>query len=243
MTYNICFACNGLLSSISYTKDSTYYLCKQCGCWNKIPRGSYSDIIQGGYHIPSPTDISKSKNKFEGLLIQLESYVGKGCLFDVATGIGGMLALAKDRGWKKYDGNELRTEHIQAAKKHYGIHVRLGHFVIQCIIDQYDVIVFHHGIEHLRNPYLAIHRAIDRLKPNGYIYLTHPCLPESNEFYLRKYADWSESIGCHKYEWTYKSFEYFVNQFRYLKVVNTGCGPKDDKNAVCPIQHWLLRKR
>ena len=242
---NICGICS--CSSLKqHDKLKNYYKCSNCNTWNKLPRHEQNDLISGGYKYPDANDTFNSFSKFKPLILKFEKLVPVKTIYDVATGIGGLPYLAKLRKWDVYGGNELRIENVHCARMLYGINLDLDYFEDVKMEMKFGVVVCHHGLEHMNNPITVLDKMIDRTVKGGIIYLEHPCIP--NDDYLERYADGSESLGAHSYEWTFESFKYFITCVRNMKqtkIIESKCGWETVNNLhayIPPVQYWLLRK-
>lgn len=240
-----CGACNGILNDKPIEIDSLYE-CLQCGCYNRLPRREHKDVV--GFMAeckPTPDEISKTYNKYNGLMSKIMSYegisYGSGKRFwDVACGLGGLMKKAADCGYI-VDGNDIRPEVAEAGMSAYGLHITVGHFEhIPIEAESLDLITFYHGIEHLLAPHAALLKAAEVLKIDGLVYMQHPNIPEGM---AARYCDKSNSVGGHAYEWTFESFKQFIAQFNQFEVLLAkGFDPNLESN-VAPIQEWILRRR
>jgi SAM-dependent methyltransferase len=164
--------------------------------------------------------------KFQALIRLLESYSDTRALFDVCCGVGGLMYLAKQRGWDYVLGCELNTGHVQYALEEFGIEILYGEFEDVVHEPEFGAVVFHHGIEHCRFPKRCVRKALDILVPGGVVYFGHPNSETVEEM---------EKAG-HVHEWSHASFEYFLKQFPELSLVSAT--EPDSK----PAQSWLLKK-
>ena len=243
MNSELCGACAAKeLSDNPIIKD--LFECKMCGCFNRLPRHKFTDIP---YTI-SKCSLSKEAAEIDSLhyinvLLDMEIYrkIENGLLWDVGCYIGGLVWQANKRGWRAH-GNDIQKEHIEYGRDVYNVNIFEGHFEELPIVKNcYDVVIFHHGIEHIIDPIKAIQKAISILRDDGIIYLSHPCIP-SKEL-LHQYADTSTSVGGHLYEWTYESFKFFVSLFEILEVEKCYVGSRDGKSIIPSTQTWVLRKK
>jgi SAM-dependent methyltransferase len=196
-------------------------------------------IGKGNYSLPTPNEVVRIKvnsiEKFRTLMSKLESLSPKQKLFDVCCGMGGLIRLSEQKGWEA-EGNELNTKLVPFLRETYNITVHEQEFE-SCNFksESYGAIVFHHGIEHVRNPALALSKALDMLVPKGVIYLAHPMmLADDPDYYMEK--------SGHVHEWTYFSFGLFISQFD-VEVLEEGhsTGLAGQKNP--PVQYWWLCKK
>src|SRR3989344_3752672 len=103
----------------------------------------------------------------------LERYAPKGKLLDVGCAIGGLLQVAKKRGWDAY-GTEL-TKHASAYCRKNGLKVETGTLQKSRFPGNYfDAITFTGSLEHMQNTLREMRLANKKLKGKGILLLTVP---------------------------------------------------------------------
>ncbi len=238
-----CGACHGPLEDTPLESIPNLFRCKECECYNRLPKRQHADTI--GFLAtcnPSEDEIIKTLEKFKVLVADIAHWYfpPRGKSWDIACGLGGLVKSMQDVGFEA-TGNDIRPEVVKEGNRIYGIEMQHGHFEHLMIEkESIDVITCFHGIEHTLAPYTVMVKALEVLKPGGLIYLAHPDIVKHE--YANKYCDKSGSIGGHSYEWTHKSFEKFIEQFPELSIMHSVSGSPNLDSNVPPTQEWLLKK-
>jgi SAM-dependent methyltransferase len=122
--------------------------------------------VAGGSDEISPAHVHR--------LDELERWVGKGRLVDLGSGLGHLVARARDSGWDAI-GVEPSTWAAQWSRRRYGI------TVYDCQLDQaplqpasVDVVHANHVLEHVLDPIGCLRRAYQVLRPGGILVIEVP---------------------------------------------------------------------
>lgn len=207
----------------------SWITCPGCGVftnmqWHDTPIQLAEQIRQ------VPKEIISDITKFVQIL---DSMNAGGPLYDVCAYIGTLPYLCRLRGFYGV-GNEISPGAIAVAKNLFDVVLQYGEFEdLDCAVGVYGEVVFHHGIEHVREPARAIAKAIDMLRPGGHIYLAHPVMRDRT---------WLSTFGhyAHRHEWTFEAFARLIARFGpQVEIVDAGYGEFDTQDSA---QHWLLRK-
>lgn len=224
-----CRACDEFVKFIEFSQH--FEECPNCGVWkNKrdlLDKHFQDTGVETENWLLTRADIEK----FVPVLAQIETLSPIGTLLDVGCSYGYLLWLAKLRGWKAI-GVDVKQSAQQAAVVKFRAKVMLGEFEDMDIDGEFDCIVFHHGIEHLRRPKKAIEKALEGIRKDGIIYMQHPVMQESDEL-ARGHMD-----AGHQYEWTFLAFRDFLRQFP-VKVVFNNEGEYRGGH-VPPSQTWII---
>lgn len=221
------------MSDLSIELGYDFQECLTCGVWVNVV-----DLLAGGYPDgPVNTDWKLLRNdieKFIPILSGLECVSGnKGVLVDVGCSTGYLLWLAKLRGWKDAVGVDVKQSAADAARELFGVQVNVGEFEKFDLEDfKADCIVFHHGIEHVREPKKAVEKALDILTPDGIIYFQHPVQNPNKDI-----AKFQISSG-HQHEWTFKAFDNFIQRFPVGVLEKSNGGHKD--GLIPASQTWII---
>jgi len=228
--------------------------CKHERCVWKVINGDFSECLNCHVYrnhtnlleerpipqdIEAPLDVAEIKHcveKYTPVLLEIEKYhkdlgLETKSLYDIACGCGGLVWLARTRGWVT-GGCDINLSHQRNAKEFLGIDIDID-FDKTVFSQRIGCFVFHHGIEHMDKPKETIEKAIDNLVENGIIYFQHPVMPEGTALLT--------NTG-HQYEWTWEAFDNFIKQFYYIDVLWATHGRWDGSSGV-PSQTWIVRKK
>jgi len=185
--------------------------CSHCGVFrndtNPDPAKLYCTPINTDWNL-----VRADVEKFIPILDSVSRLTSGRRIYDVNCGIGGLVWLAKLRGWTYCGGNDINPYAVQAAKDLFGITLACGEFDESRVIGQsLDVVVFHHGIEHCKSPFKAVEAVRSHMPRGSIIYFSHPLIP--TEAHL-------EQLGCnaHSFEWTKESFRNFLGYLNIPKI-------------------------
>jgi SAM-dependent methyltransferase len=110
----------------------------------------------------------------ETLLARFDHYRRRGRLLDVGFGAGGLLRVARDRGWSTH-GVETSPTAVEVGRVAGLGTLHHGDFLqVDLERGSYDVVVMTELIEHLPVPMPFLLRASEMLRPGGLLYMTTP---------------------------------------------------------------------
>ncbi|RPI15528.1 MAG: class I SAM-dependent methyltransferase [Ignavibacteriae bacterium] len=162
------------------------FRCKNCGVQFMNPQ--YSDVYlseyYSGYSVDEPQWEEPLLYCHDYYLSLIEKYVNKGNLLDVGSGKGYMLAAAKKRGWEAagYDVDEKWNEKLS---RKLDVEIKSGNFLELEWKTEFNAVVMHHVIEHLKNPLLYIRKIYELLKKDGVLFLALPNINSRSAVFKR----------------------------------------------------------
>ncbi|MBN2246652.1 MAG: class I SAM-dependent methyltransferase [Candidatus Aminicenantes bacterium] len=157
---------------LSRCQNCTHVFANPCPS-TKLINSLYARIKDPDYE----QEASGRGKNFKRILSRLEKiHPEKGVLFDVGAATGILLNNALNRGWHP-DGVETSLWGVETAEKKYGIIVRLGNFsTLSALPKKVTAVTMVDIIEHIPDPYTAVSRAYEILKPGGTLCLVTPDL-------------------------------------------------------------------
>ena len=138
---------------------------------------------------------------------------GKGTLIDVGCGVGTLLGLAREQGWKGI-GFDPSIESVNVARG-----VGLEAYTQQwppCPLSSntVDAVTFINVLDLLSNPFTAIKEAWRVLRPNGLMYIRVPNGPVHIALYrILPHVLFRKMNGLHLFGFGKKSFMYHLPPF------------------------------
>lgn len=187
-------------------------------------------------HIPTTEELTKhyegygrddflsdiTIKRYHELLDQFEPYRKTGKLFDVGSGIGYFLEVAKERGWEIY-GNEFTEEAVEICTSK-GASMHLGPLKTMPIEPgAFDVVTSFEVIEHTNDPHSDIEAILQMMREGGLFYCTTPNFAAMSRKLLK--ADWNIiAYPEHLSYYTPKTMKRLLKAypFRVKKVQTTG---------------------
>ena len=121
-------------------------------------------------------DLSKERefkiNNWYGNSIKHVTDMSPGTILDIGAGMGFFLS-ALDVGWEKYaiEISEYSSSRISENVDQVTLYNKIDDITKE---NYFDVVMFYHVIEHLRNPHEVLKRIHQVLKPNGTIIVGTP---------------------------------------------------------------------
>lgn len=222
-----CRCCDKLYGPISVDGlGSRWATCPRCGVfyncdWHDTPAGNIRLDLK---------EVIADIGKFVPILDALQA---EGPLYDVCAYIGTLPYLCRLHGITAI-GNEISPAAIAVAKEIFGIDLEFGQFEeLGHPSGTYSEIVFHHGIEHVRDPAIAVAHALDLLRNDGKgkMYFSHPVMRDFNDVL-------TNGLQGHRHEWTFEAFDWFLKRFPNIEILNSG----HSEYGPGAGQHWLIRK-
>jgi 2-polyprenyl-3-methyl-5-hydroxy-6-metoxy-1,4-benzoquinol methylase len=131
----------------------------------------------------------------------LETYVpSKGALLDIGSGKGHLLAAALQRGWNA-KGYEIDCTLAKELSSKLGAEIQCGDFPTLGWQDgQFDAVVMHHVLEHLKNPASYLQAIRTMLTEHGVLFLVLPnihSLSSRVKFFLEKLHLRTKNVGAY----------------------------------------------
>lgn len=152
--------------------------CRECGLVYVSPRlteAALGSLYSEDYHISSPAEVKEERERFfkEKIAI-ISQYQTGGKILDVGCSTGRFLKEAKATGWDTY-GIDVSEDALRYARQNYGLEVRAEK------LDEskfepafFDAVTMLDSIEHMPDPYQALLKAKEILKPEGFIFISTP---------------------------------------------------------------------
>ena len=112
------------------------------------------------------------RNIFKATLKKILKYKKKGSVLEVGSSTGLLLTLFLDVGWE-VTGVEPSKKSVEYAKNH-GIRTINKTFEKADIDGKYDVVIFNHVLEHLKDPEEVLKKAYGLLKDDGILVINVP---------------------------------------------------------------------
>jgi SAM-dependent methyltransferase len=154
--------------------------CGECGLrWVLDPPtgDEFAALYTSGFYEPAPARGGRLVGRLHRLnnAIRIRELRGitPGRLLDVGCGKGRFLAAARDAGWEVL-GVEFAPASAEAARAAYGIEVAIGDFVELPLEGSFDAVTMWHVLEHLPDPFAAVARAAELLRPGGRLVVSVP---------------------------------------------------------------------
>lgn len=173
--------------------------CPSCGLEFLSPRPLFSQLAAKVYGLGyNPTEVippSGVHAHLERQFRRLEELLERGgSLLDVGCGSGTFLRLAAERGWQA-NGTDI---HLDPAAEGSGARLwrgRLGE--IDFGQERFDVVRFHHVLEHTQNPLDELRRAHGLLSDGGVLLLSVPNLAGLSP----RLKSWQSRLGLKTHRW------------------------------------------
>jgi SAM-dependent methyltransferase len=177
-----CPSCSGSTHTVLFVKRGYPIVrCDSCTLVFANPQVDESVVLdeyrEGGSNdlwvdvLTSPRQLEMDREKFAGILDELESYRGDGTMLDVGTSIGLFLRLAHDRGWTG-PGTEFGKRALAYARDELDLDV--VETPIEELDGEYDVVTVLSVLEHVNRPREFLGHVRRLLKPGGATYLIVP---------------------------------------------------------------------
>ncbi len=163
--------------------ESVLRRCKRCGLLYYSPRltepvlkGIYSgtsDAYDYAHYLAERHRAMRRAGRCLKLIRRFGGTSTAGRLLDVGCGHGFYLQVARQHGWEAV-GVEPAEPVAEFARRQFGLQVVTGDFEHAELEPPFDVIMFHHVLEHLRHPKQALRKANQLLRDGGLLLLSVP---------------------------------------------------------------------
>jgi 2-polyprenyl-3-methyl-5-hydroxy-6-metoxy-1,4-benzoquinol methylase len=161
--------------------------CKQCGMISVNPHFSEKglDYFYNNYFENRLNFVDLKDKRKEMYLLDrdwINKYITAGKVLDIGCGGGEFLGTFSDQ-WEKC-GIDLTDDALEHARIEYGISTYKGKIWETDVGYNYDLVMLRGVIEHFRDPITVLKKAVEVLKPGGYLYLTATPAGDSFAFYV-----------------------------------------------------------
>ncbi|MDI6793556.1 MAG: class I SAM-dependent methyltransferase [bacterium] len=174
-----CNICGSDYSRLLVIKNSFQVVkCRECGLVYVSPRlteAALGSIYSEDYHISSPAEVKEERvGFFKEKIVLISQYQAGGKILDVGCSTGSFLKEARSAGWDTY-GIDVSEDALQYARGNYGLEVTAGKLDDSEFEPAFfDAITMLDSIEHMPDPYRALLKAKEILKPDGFIFISTP---------------------------------------------------------------------
>jgi SAM-dependent methyltransferase len=121
-------------------------------------------------------------------------------MLEVGSGIGGALAVFKERGWDA-TGVEPDARMAEFGAKRFGVTIDAGFFLRGTFPSgSFDLVYTNHAYEHFRDPHAITEAIADVLKPGGYLFIAVPTYRDATSEFA-----WQWFNAGHTYMFTHVS--------------------------------------
>lgn len=219
------------------TDGGDYWVCSETGQLEHTvtqapPPTTYDSHWQEMVERGEPTD--RQKRSAKELLERFTPYRTHGRMFEIATGLGPVVEMARDLGWKP-EGIEFSPFAAKHTTDRTGIPVQVGPAeAMQLEENAYDLIIMDNLFEHLTQPRHVLHTAARALRPGGVIYLQ-----TLNGQCLSLHAQptgWIYFVPGHQFVPTRLSFQHYLDHCGLEFVFRTTRGfrprPQRDEDTI-----------
>lgn len=184
-----CIICGNTDAETLWAMDSFGYgesvlrRCKCCGLLYYSPRlnepalkevySGVSDSYNYADSLAEQAYATKRAKRCIKLIRRFSSASAPGRLLDVGCGFGFYLQVACGHGWEVV-GVEIAKPVAEFAREQFGLQVIASDFEHAELKPPFDVVMFHHVLEHLRDPRRALRKANHLLRDGGLLLLSVP---------------------------------------------------------------------
>lgn len=171
-TKKICLSCGGQLTKYGQVSGYNVYKCLVCGM------GETEDKSQPDYkaYHRDTTYLEESaqfRNIFEKRRQIVEKFTSHGKILEVGSSVGTLLSIFKKQGWE-VQGIEPSLYAVEVAVKR-GIPTNEGMFENTTLTQgTFDVVIFNHVLEHVKNPAEVLKKTSEVLKKGGIVLVDVP---------------------------------------------------------------------
>jgi len=174
-----CEVCGERLKLL-YLSDSSkpFARCRGCGLLQSMYKQFDSRIEEDSFfNYVSAQDESLEDARRRRVASQLKNMVRTSdkdpLLFDIGTGAGKFLSIAREQGFQ-VSGNELSQTAIQFVRKNYGIELYSKRFEDLGFVSCLDVVTMFCVLAHIVDPKISLSSIHAALNHNGVLYLHTP---------------------------------------------------------------------
>lgn len=205
-----CPVCSSHARIIFVKNNIDIYKCTFCG----LGFNENFQEIQGTYH-RDDVYISEEelfKNIFEKRVNIILQFIITGKVLEIGCATGLLLSLLKNNGFNVL-GIEISQATTQIAKKR-GIDIITDSFEKTNSKQRFDLIIFNHTLEHLKDPKFVIEKAKRLLNKNGFLFIDLPNFGGLSAKILK--SNWSYLLP-HEHYWhfTYKALEILLAKYGF----------------------------
>ncbi len=165
-----CLICSAQVNFFASTGNLKIYKCPNCGF-------GFTDQLQvnkGDYHRDEVyiQEGDLFRNIFQKRVDIINRFAEKGKVLEVGCSTGLMLSLFQKKGWE-VTGVEVSKKAAAVAKKK-GLEIITTPFEDIDFNQKFDVVIFNHTLEHLKDPVSALQKAAKLLTNRGVLYIDLP---------------------------------------------------------------------
>lgn len=234
-----CLLCqSSKITTLIKRSDYKMIKCRNCGLFYRLPQISREKYLENYLKHYSEVDpslrIAYSRKKlYKRFLRQIDHIKGKETrLLDIGCGLGYLLFLAKNEGWKTY-GMELNPDLTKAGNKKFMLNFKCGNFEESNFPAGYfDIISLWNVFDELYDPFRCIPKIKTILKPGGLLYMRIP----NSAFHVSIYkfqkilGKWNleyimprQSFIFHGFNFSQKTLKWILshNGFKNIKIRNS----------------------
>jgi 2-polyprenyl-3-methyl-5-hydroxy-6-metoxy-1,4-benzoquinol methylase len=179
----ICDSYSGELWGLEY-RGRRIVKCRTCGLRYSDPQSVIADEVYDDNYFADKANRMFDPEKFLLVLksdadsfariasVMKEKLSGEVSLLDIGTGRGSFLILCKLLGFKNLMGTDI-TESNRSFLRDFGIEIKIGDLK-DLELGKYDIVTFHHVLEHLEDPADFLFRLRSIIDDNGVGHLLVP---------------------------------------------------------------------
>ncbi len=195
-----CRICGSDRLSLYYTQGNSeeykFYICSDCTAVNyDLSGGLNQEKYTSSYLDPNDESNKININQRETYNHIIKHFPKPGKMLEIGCGNGKILLLMQSNNWQ-VSGIELSEDYAKEITKRFKIKVDVLNFIDDNIsdINDLDLVVMRHVLEHLPDPILALKRIHSMLKPGAHALMEFPNI-EALDFKVKRFLN---KIGVHK---------------------------------------------
>ena len=227
-------------------------LCGHCGVQWMNPQytDEYLEDFYSKYYSSPLSDKQRilRVSTFSQYIAQMESLGGKGKLLDIGCGEGHFLEAAIGRGWE-VEGFDVDAPSVAKVSQRLGIPLQSGDFSdLRFQATQFDGVVMHQVLEHLKDPGEVLSRVKQVMAPGGTFFVAVPNIrsfsaslkraAERCGLRKRKMGSYYDS-DHHLWYYTPRALRSILDLYGFEVVYSTGC--RRVRSGESAWKQWLRR--
>ena len=211
-------------------------LCRGCGVQWMNPQytDAHLEDFYSRYYATPQSDLLRTLRVrlFSEYIAKMEGFGSKGILLDIGCGEGHFLEAALARGWQ-VEGFDVDAPSVAQVSARLQVPLQSGDFSnLSFNSPQFDAIVMHQVLEHLKDPGEVLRRVKELLAPGGTFFVAVPNirsfsaslkrLAERTGLRRRKLGSYYDT-DHHLWYYTPKALQRVLAQYGFETVYTTGC--------------------